>query len=128
MIRRPPRSTRTDTLFPYTTLFRSRIELALRRERTDLVVVPGTFPECEGTGPLHQLPDEVVVDRSGDVQALRGHTQLSGGRETGSRGTDNGLVEVGIVEDQHGVLAAEFQCAADQATCRGLGDFSARGR
>src|SRR3546814_4413792 len=26
MIRRPPRSTRTDTLFPYTTLFRSRGE------------------------------------------------------------------------------------------------------
>src|SRR3546814_8437213 len=26
MIRRPPRSTRTDTLFPYTTLFRSRSE------------------------------------------------------------------------------------------------------
>src|SRR3546814_15413495 len=29
MIRRPPRSTRTDTLFPYTTLFRS----VLRRNR-----------------------------------------------------------------------------------------------
>src|SRR3546814_14469569 len=29
MIRRPPRSTRTDTLFPYTTLFRS--DLASRR-------------------------------------------------------------------------------------------------
>src|SRR3546814_11942924 len=27
MIRRPPRSTRTDTLFPYTTLFRARSEL-----------------------------------------------------------------------------------------------------
>src|SRR3546814_15154043 len=27
MIRRPPRSTRTDTLFPYTTLFRSHISL-----------------------------------------------------------------------------------------------------
>src|SRR3546814_5702146 len=26
MIRRPPRSTRTDTLFPYTTLFRSRTD------------------------------------------------------------------------------------------------------
>src|SRR3546814_4870543 len=26
MIRRPPRSTRTDTLFPYTTLFRSTME------------------------------------------------------------------------------------------------------
>src|SRR3546814_12436272 len=27
MIRRPPRSTRTDTLFPYTTLFRSKFGL-----------------------------------------------------------------------------------------------------
>src|SRR3546814_8516161 len=26
MIRRPPRSTRTDTLFPYTTLFRSLVD------------------------------------------------------------------------------------------------------
>src|SRR3546814_2013187 len=31
MIRRPPRSTRTDTLFPYTTLFRSDGKIALRR-------------------------------------------------------------------------------------------------
>src|SRR3546814_15502056 len=29
MIRRPPRSTRTDTLFPYTTLFRSRAVIRL---------------------------------------------------------------------------------------------------
>src|SRR3546814_7421442 len=28
MIRRPPRATRTDTLFPYTTLFRSRAQRA----------------------------------------------------------------------------------------------------
>src|SRR3546814_10762100 len=35
MIRRPPRSTRTDTLFPYTTLFRSPLEALqpLRRQR-----------------------------------------------------------------------------------------------
>src|SRR3546814_15946170 len=31
MIRRPPRSTRTDTLFPYTTLFRSEGRAARRR-------------------------------------------------------------------------------------------------
>src|SRR3546814_11039013 len=30
MIRRPPRSTRTDTLFPYTTLFRSLREFTIR--------------------------------------------------------------------------------------------------
>src|SRR3546814_5635344 len=37
MIRRPPRSTRTDTLFPYTTLFRSShcwvATMAMNRER-----------------------------------------------------------------------------------------------
>src|SRR3546814_6929544 len=37
MIRRPPRSTRTDSLFPYTTLFRSR---ALR-----ILVAPSGFKE-----------------------------------------------------------------------------------
>src|SRR3546814_20594863 len=36
MIRRPPRSTRTDTLFPYTTLFRSAgAKLALLAEQGD---------------------------------------------------------------------------------------------
>src|SRR3546814_6878630 len=34
MIRRPPRSTRTDTLFPYTTLFRSHLSRLRRGERT----------------------------------------------------------------------------------------------
>src|SRR3546814_1899656 len=33
MIRRPPRSTRTDTLFPYTTLFRSCSTVCWRRTR-----------------------------------------------------------------------------------------------
>src|SRR3546814_299909 len=33
MLRRPPRSTRTDTLFPYTTLFRSQISPRSQRRR-----------------------------------------------------------------------------------------------
>src|SRR3546814_14649855 len=33
MIRRPPRSTRTETLFPYTTLFRSIVQLERLRRR-----------------------------------------------------------------------------------------------
>src|SRR3546814_7832740 len=36
MIRRPPRSTRTDTLFPYTTLFRSHRPAAAQRSRAVL--------------------------------------------------------------------------------------------
>src|SRR3546814_2888371 len=35
MIRRPPRSTRTDTLFPYTTLFRSVDPIAPCREAVE---------------------------------------------------------------------------------------------
>src|SRR3546814_6547952 len=38
MIRRPPRSTRTDTLFPYTTLFRSHLE--------DLMAKRKIFPDA----------------------------------------------------------------------------------
>src|SRR3546814_7911875 len=47
MIRRPPRSTRTDTLFPYTTLFRSRHHDRRRRGRrphrlaADDLLLPG---------------------------------------------------------------------------------------
>src|SRR3546814_16311329 len=45
MIRRPPRSTRTDTLFPYTTLFRSRqgavADAGGRRRRKWHRVAPG---------------------------------------------------------------------------------------
>src|SRR3546814_5865552 len=37
MIRRPPRSTRTDTLFPYTTLFRSELQRDLDGHRQHYV-------------------------------------------------------------------------------------------
>src|SRR3546814_8591890 len=44
MIRRPPRSTRTDTLFPYTTLFRSRKRAAaLRQPRLSISGVPEEY-------------------------------------------------------------------------------------
>src|SRR3546814_9525313 len=38
MIRRPPRSTRTDTLFPYTTLFRSPAPVIGRSVLADLTI------------------------------------------------------------------------------------------
>src|SRR3546814_2367739 len=36
MIRRPPRSTRTDTLFPYTTLFRSQLTWLGAEQRAEM--------------------------------------------------------------------------------------------
>src|SRR3546814_7973224 len=63
MIRRPPRSTRTDTLFPYTTLFRS--ETPLR---------PSSRQHCELSSSLanaslrylfpHSPPSTLVVGRA----------------------------------------------------------------
>src|SRR3546814_3244375 len=49
MIRRPPRSTRTDTLFPYTTLFRSSVAPMAR-----LVAYghAGVDPKYMGMGPV----------------------------------------------------------------------------
>src|SRR3546814_546509 len=71
MIRRPPRSTRTDTLFPYTTLFRSKA----RVQTLDLAPVegqPAPVPVDEGFEPFiadpapDAVPDPVSGGGSGD--------------------------------------------------------------
>src|SRR3546814_3690775 len=54
MIRRPPRSTRTDTLFPYTTLFRSVLLAENTPHNGPLMVIPGshrTYLTCVGETP-----------------------------------------------------------------------------
>src|SRR3546814_10590544 len=54
MIRRPPRSTRTDTLFPYTTLFRNQnglhpgYVLTSMRKRVDIAVYDNFTAAREG--------------------------------------------------------------------------------
>src|SRR3546814_9524308 len=68
MIRRPPRSTRTDTLLPYTTLFRSR----LPRGRVAVVELQGVRPAGEARvppvgerkRPVRSLHPAVVLGRS----------------------------------------------------------------
>src|SRR3546814_13645535 len=63
MIRRPPRSTRTDTLFPYTTLFRSLAErLGQRLENT---LVAGEFGS--GVEHGHQVRSE---EHTSELQSL----------------------------------------------------------
>src|SRR3546814_4021038 len=59
MIRRPPRSTRTDTLFPYTTLFRSEpffhAQVEVRRVDADEGVgLPVQYPPAEAAAQLQQ--------------------------------------------------------------------------
>src|SRR3546814_8419988 len=80
MIRRPPRSTRTDTLFPYTTLFRSRSGHRDRRAR-----LPARRPHPaqadRGLGPTGP-PDRGVVANGRGVPAPCATAHRYGGRGT----------------------------------------------
>src|SRR3546814_20618940 len=73
MKRRPPRSTRTDTLFPYTTLFRSAAALAAAFERAARLMEVG-----DGLQPrLARLGRLVVQRRAGVRQVVEeGHQPL----------------------------------------------------
>src|SRR3546814_15929833 len=86
MIQRPPRSTRTDTLFPYTTLFRD----AVQAEEDSTIVAPriGTHPERvqgrarqEIAEPRHQrraegLAQEIGIELGGAFESL--HRDIAG--------------------------------------------------
>src|SRR3546814_4939349 len=52
MIRRPPRSTRTDTLFPYTTLFRSLFPVVSPRPAEDIALSSAEPPSSD---PPHAI-------------------------------------------------------------------------
>src|SRR3546814_7530456 len=71
MIRRPPRSTRTDTLVPYTTLFRSNLALVGQRPRGIGGVGSAMVIRCRMVVP---------VQRFGEC---RGHIALRHGSEMG---------------------------------------------
>src|SRR3546814_14474396 len=65
MIRRPPRSPRTDTLFPYTTLFRSgdlydRPDPQYRRRLVDMKRLFLATAALLLAAPLHALADTVA--------------------------------------------------------------------
>src|SRR3546814_7657730 len=66
MIRRPPRATRTDTLFPYTTLFRSLhgglpVRYRLERDRYDRN--PGTLAKRHFDKALPHMCEHHPVER-----------------------------------------------------------------
>src|SRR3546814_20681029 len=71
MRRRPPRSTRTDTLFPYTTLFRSKGMAALLQGQNDLA---GTEPDDMG----REVHDVGTVDSIGDGDGAIIHPDIAG--------------------------------------------------
>src|SRR3546814_11633530 len=99
MIRRPPRSTRTDTLFPYTTLFRSGLVSLVGR---GLVRLGRNDSQVGGK----RLVGEIILRRS--VKA-----KLNGGRPSLSRRN--------VRSDQSGVLVRSAERRVGNecvSTCR----------
>src|SRR3546814_5145509 len=85
MIRRPPRSTRTDTLFPYTTLFRSDVGIQSCRSfdagrLQSAPRLPRGGGRCEGQKPDmpgRNLRSAVLTGRNGDQAALCARVRLA---------------------------------------------------
>src|SRR3546814_16168919 len=71
MIRRPPRSTRTDTLFPYTTLFRSRSTLHDWQKRGEVIAL--LSGARKHAFPLEQFVDGRPVQGISDVLEIAGN-------------------------------------------------------
>src|SRR3546814_4830390 len=108
MIRRPPRSTRTDTLFPYTTLFRSSPRGGHDRGPFGLVDHPN--PEV---GRLFELRSRA---RSGDHEI-----GLGGNRSGDPRAQCLGL-RLRLVATQRLEAAGEHQCLARHFRLAGFMD------
>src|SRR3546814_16388668 len=90
MIRRPPRSTRTDTLFPYTTLFRSywnksRTIFMLAQAGHQFHEVAGAVPAVELGGQyavpsiLHRAGRSRQGEQIGAPRNARAGARLNGG-------------------------------------------------
>src|SRR3546814_4135553 len=88
MIRRPPRSTRTDTLFPYTTLFRSELALGADVPHVGAKADGEADPDQDERRTLHhelapaveagERRDEEMVERAAGIVAHGEEKQEAG--------------------------------------------------
>src|SRR3546814_14167105 len=108
MIRRPPRSTRTDTLFPYTTLFRS-----IRNDAR-------FANDGNASGLAITVANEATCDRTGFIKFYKNKDRSDTGRLADA---DVNLVEVTVNSRAHSfpltTVVAMF-CFGDRK-CGGLG-------
>src|SRR3546814_2228481 len=72
MIRRPPRSTRTDTLFPYTTLFRSAVYVAVMIVLG--VAVHAAGKRVEYTWRWERIPQYLISNDGTELNRSEEHT------------------------------------------------------
>src|SRR3546814_11520126 len=99
MIRRPPRSTRTDTLFPYTTLFRSRDRAAAARTGRGGASCGVSCAEC--SAQLVEVDRAAMLDPAGrgfEADGAPHHRRVAFDRE-----------HQRAIREQHGVVGMDPQ-------------------
>src|SRR3546814_19231377 len=99
MIRRPPRSTRTDTLFPYTTLFRSPNTVGQWRRR---------FAQ-RGIAGLHDAPRSGKPPKYGVELRDRHLAQLELPPPEGMASWDGGSLEMALTVSEDPVWRATLR-------------------
>src|SRR3546814_1792915 len=93
MIRRPPRSTRTDTLFPYTTLFRSQ---TISSDATGTLVVTGyNYDPATGEGSVAYV--YTLTDNTLDADGTTVSFDLTITDADGDAASDT--LDIAIVDD-----------------------------
>src|SRR3546814_4436139 len=102
MLRRPPRSTRTDTLFPYTTLFRSA--------RTVECLEQWLVGTLEAHAPIGAVLDDRDAARFGE-----GDKRFAPRRRHGGTGR---VVEFGDIIDQLGQRTTRCRAAVERGLQR----------
>src|SRR3546814_20390332 len=127
MIRRPPRSTRTDTRFPYTTLFRSTTRRHLcGARRSDAAGDVGE--PCEGRGQRWRTRGALCDEPGGGIKASRRARTRRGGRAAAGGAAAFVTVEpraIGrgrsLAEEQGGLLEREARSVAGRGVVEGRG-------
>src|SRR3546814_533700 len=129
MFPRPPRSTRTDTLFPYTTLFRSTVDVDGERGNVDRArIAEGTPPAGRaGNREFPVIGTGAAAGRRGTGGALRhlydAHGDAVDGRFRAPYRTDLLVSEVDLARGSRAAIVG-----IDHAVCVSVGSIHQQGR
>src|SRR3546814_8805899 len=118
MIRRPPRSTRTDTLFPYTTLFRSLDEVPLGGDPGEPdPLVPSRQHVVQQVAELVEQGDHLAVLHQPTREVADQHALGQPGVEhTGSQVELGGVVVLALARVQVEVAPAQRLSSSEEQT------------
>src|SRR3546814_1396362 len=122
MIRRPPRSTRTDTLFPYTTLFRSELALGADVPHVGAKADGEADPDQDERRTLHhelapaveagERRDEEMVERAAGIVAHGEEMQ-----EAGQHGERDRQQRRRIRSEEHTSELQSLMCISSAVFC-----------